>query len=151
MILDFEIELEDLEKQPEWVGLNQRVKELAEEKQKITAWFEREPKEWMNRRLNAIEKDVQLFENILSFWAINYKKLAQLKNKFEFHAKDFNKNALYLQIIKDQQMIIESDQEIFEETSESILSILKDKPFAEGLNKLKNKVNEYYKTLKLKL
>jgi len=151
MIIDFDIELKDLEKHIGWIGVDLKIKELSKEKDWLIHKFEKDPKEWINNRLNELEKDITLFKNVLGMWAMIYKKMEYLKFKFTENAEDFNLISRYKQTIDDQSMIIENDQEIFEQISELMLLKFQDKDFIDSLNKIKNISNKYYLTLKKKL
>ena len=148
MILDFNIELEQLESQPEWIGVDQKIKELVKEKEWLVHKFEKDPKEWINKRLNELEKDIDLFKSILAFWGINHEKMKHFKKLFEEHSTDINERQDLLQLVEDQKMIIKHDIELIEMDAMIFRDILKRKDISEGLIKLKNKVNEYFKKLK---
>jgi hypothetical protein len=104
MIFDPKIELELLESQPEWIDVNSKIQTLTNELAHWTNRLSNDPKDWIAKKVQLIEKDLKLFENILLFWASNYNKLKLVSEAIERQTKVVNKGADILDLIADLQI-----------------------------------------------
>lgn len=101
MIFDSEIELKNIESQPEWCGVMDRVKKLNEDKNRLIQRFDREPKEWIQKQIEKQDTEIKFFENILLFWSRNYKNMQHLSAKINMQVKVANKGEKLAGLIDD--------------------------------------------------
>lgn len=151
MIIDFNIELNDLESQPEWIGVDLRIKELTKERDNLSNRFEKDPQEWINKRLNQVQKDIDLFTGIIAFWSMNHEKMKLFKKLFEENASETNDRQRLLQQIDDLNFLVENNYSLIIMTNEVILEKFRDDKLSGSLLKLKEFANNYYLELKSRL
>ena len=104
MIFDFEIELQLLESQPEWVGIQERIVSLQGTLHKNVIAFDKNPDKFNQKRIEHAEKEIKFFENILLFWASNYQKMKNLSQAVEHQIEASNNGAKLLELIDDLKM-----------------------------------------------
>lgn len=101
MMINFEQELEFIESQPEWVGINKRVKDLLFQKENLVKKFDEKHSEWLQKSIEKCDEEIKFFENILLFWAANYKKLERFAKSIDHQIQVINKGADLLELIDD--------------------------------------------------
>lgn len=141
MIFDSKIELQLLESQPEWVGISAKVEALQKD---LAYWNDRlskDPKDWIAQKIEMIEKDVDLFQNIILFWAANYKKMQSVSDAVERQVKAANKGAELLDLINDLRIAYkyEYDENIL--LSQTFIDICEKKKF-QNVNEIKAALRE---------
>lgn len=156
MIFDAKIELENIEKQPEWCGVIERVKKLNEEKNRLINRFDSDPKEWLQKSIEKVDEDIKFFENILLFWSRNYKNLQFFSESIKSQIDVVNKGADLTGLIDDLRtaykyqedenlIIIETFIKLCEQKeldSEKIKTVMFD---------LRNKTKEYVNWINAKI
>jgi hypothetical protein len=151
MILDFEIQLQDLESQPVWIEVDKKINQLKNRKQELLIAFDKYENEKVLALIENVDKDIQLFKNIIAFWALNYSNLEKFKADIQHNIEANNNGAQLLQQIDDLRMIWEHESKLNIDLSELILLKFQEKDIKDSLSKLKLKSNEYYKLLVQKI
>jgi hypothetical protein len=101
MILDFDIELENIEKQPEWCKVMDRVRQLKDEKNRLIIRLDKDPKEWIQKSIEKCDSEIKFFENILLFWSRNYRNLEAYKKTMDKQIEVSNHGAKLTGLIDD--------------------------------------------------
>ena len=101
MIFDPEIELANIERQPEWIGVSQKIDELKRRRSELIKALIKFENDSTMKRIDEIDRDIQLFQNILSFWVMNYSKMDRLYKAFESQISEINRAADLLDQIND--------------------------------------------------
>jgi hypothetical protein len=150
MIFDPHIELQNLESQPEWCGVMDRVKQLNEEKNKLIHRFDKEPKEWIQKAIEKQDEEIKFFENILLFWSRNYRNLENFSKAIDAQIKVSNNGARILSLIEDLKIAYSYDNKMELVLSETFIKLAKSKgldtdKMNEALNDLRFTVRDYKK------
>jgi len=150
MIFDKQIELELLENQPEWCGINDRIKEIIEKRNKLIARFDKEPLEWIQKAIEKEDQEIKFFQNILYFWASNYAKLSKVSEAVERQAKVANNGEHILSMIDDLRMAYTYQDKLDFIQCQTIIDLCKIKgkdteKMEEALHKFKHLIKEYQK------
>ena len=156
MIFDIKTELQLLESQPEWVGIQERIVNLNNDLQYAVKSFDTRPDKYNQKRVEKAESEIKFFENILLFWATNYKNLENLSKTFEHQVEASNNGAKLLELIDDLKEAHTLEGETQMIISKTFIELVESK----GLNadqmklsfsKLRAKINEYWKHMNKRL
>ena len=152
MIFDPKHELEFLETQPAWLGVEAKIKTLMERKSDLLESFDKLGNEKILKHIENVEADIQLFKNILAFWGLTYKKMVQLSDGVTEQANAANKGHDLLQCIDDLRMMYEGEYE----TNMDMLDWFVNqngniKDIHGSYHKLRDQANKYYKLLNDKI
>ena len=122
MIFDIDIELQLLESQPEWIGIQERIVSLNDQLQRNVIAFDKSPDKYNQKRIEKTESDIKFFENILLFWASNYQKLKNLSQAVN-HQVEASNNGTDWNIIwqhTGSSDITDSDWQLVEDDMSSV-------------------------------
>lgn len=156
MIFDIKTELQLLESQPEWVGIQDRVLILKDTLQKNINAFDKNP-DWFNqKRVEHAEGEIKFFENILLFWATNYKNLENLSKTFDHQVEASNNGAKLLELIDDLREAHTLEGETQMIISKTFIELVESKglnadQMKQSFSKLRAKINEYWKFMNKRL
>lgn len=152
MIFDPEIELANIETQPEWIGVQIKVEQLQKKRSELMARFEQFKNDKILSIIDEVDQDLILFQNIMAFWIRNYQKMESLYNSFQDSIKEINKGASQLNLINDlkQAHKYEHDENVI--LSQVFIELAENKgmdaaKMKSSLDKLRSKVNEYWKSM----
>lgn len=127
MIFDSEVELKLLESQPEWCGILEKVKEINNKKNSYIARFDKDPKEWIQKAIDACDQDIKFFENILLFWSTTYKKMAMVSDAVYNQSKIVNEGYRILSLIEDLKIGYTYDIKLDMVLSQACIDMAKEK------------------------
>ena len=127
IIFDPEIELQLLESQPEWVGINTKIELLAKDLNYWNTKFDKDPQEWIVKKLAVIQEEINFFENILLFWAANYNKLKKVSDAFAKQASVINQGAKLYDLIEDMRIANTHDQKLELVLAETFIKLAESK------------------------
>ncbi len=156
MIFDIKTELHLLESQPEWVGIQDRVESLKDTLQKNIFAFDKNPDRFNQKRVEHTEGEIKFFENILLFWATNYKNLESLSKTFEHQVEASNNGAKLLELIDDLREAHTLEGETQMIISKTFIELVESKglnadQMKQSFSKLRAKINEYWKHMNKRL
>ena len=156
MIFDIDIELKLLESQPEWVGIEERIVSLNDQLQRNVITFDKSPDKFNQKRIEKIESEIKFFENILLFWATNYKNLENLSKTFEHQVEASNNGVKLLELIDDLRMAHTLEGETQMILSKTFIELAESKglnadQMKESFSKLRAKINEYWNHMNKRL
>jgi hypothetical protein len=148
MIFDPIIELELLESQPEWCGISEKVKELNEKRNQFIYKLDKDPKEWIQKTIENLDKEIKFFENILLFWSSNYTKLKRISEAVEKQSSIANEGHRILSLIDDLKMAYTFEEKLDFVLCQSVIDMAKLKggeveKMDKALHKLRHVVKEY--------
>lgn len=156
MIFDIDIELKLLESQPEWVGIEERILNLNDQLHRNVIAFDKNPDKFNQKRIEKTESEIKFFENILLFWATNYKNLENLSKTFEHQVESSNNGAKLLELIDDLRMAntLEANTQMI--LSNTFIELVESKglnadQMKESFSKLRSKINEYWNHMNKRL
>lgn len=156
MIFDIEIELKLLESQPEWIGIEERIKDLKNDHEKAIFNFDKNPDRFNQKRIEKAESEIKFFENILLFWALNYQKMKNLSAAVEHQVHASNQGAKLLELIDDLRMAytLEDDTQMI--LCETFINLAKSKGLSteqmkQSFSKLHSKIKEYWNHMNKRL
>ena len=150
MIFDPEIELKNIEEQPEWIGVTNKIAQLKKDREELLKKYERFQNPSILNAALKIDDDLSLFESILAFWAQNYQKMERLYKSFEASIGEVNKGAKQLDLICDLRIAYEYERKENIILSETFIELAEKKGMEtekmnEALNKLRYLVRDYLK------
>jgi hypothetical protein len=147
-IFDPVIELQILESQPEWIDINSRIETLKNDLIVLNKRLDRDPMEWVAKRISKIENEIKFFENIILFWATNYNKLKKVSEAFEKQAKIYNCGADLADLIEDLRMMLKYERDENLLLMETFVKLASNKgldsdKFNSAMSKLRDKTKQY--------
>ena len=150
MIFDPKIELANIESQPEWIGVHVKIKQLQEKRADLMAKFERFKNDKILNLIDEVDKDLELFSNIIAFWIRNHRGMKALYNSFEESIAEINKGAAQLNLINDLRIAYTMEGDTQQIISESFIELAESKgmdvkDMKQSFKKLQDKINEYWK------
>jgi hypothetical protein len=150
MIFDPEIELKNIEDQPEWIGVNQKIESLQKKRVQLMAKFDKYNNDKILDLVNEVDEDLKLFESIISFWLSNYSKMDRLYKSFESSIKEVNKGSKQIDLINDLRTAYNYERKeniILSETFIELASSkgMETKKMDEALKDLRENVVNYLK------
>lgn len=155
MILDFNIELSNIESQPEWIAVSGKIKRLVSRRKFLYDKYQKTAHDRILQDIEEIDQDIILFERILIFWERNYTAMANLKSMYEAKIEDLNKTADLRILIDDLKMLLDYENQEISILNEVILTAYRSKMDAvkmeTALNSLRQHVISYKKYLNGKL
>ncbi len=156
MIFDSEIELKNIEIQPEWCGVMDRVKILNEDKNRLIQRFDRDPKEWVQKQIEKHDEEIKFFENILLFWSRNYKNMQHLSDKVNLQVKIVNEGEKLAGLIDDLRTAFKYQEEENLIIIQTFIKLceqkeLDSKKIETVLFKLRNETKEYVNWINSKI
>jgi len=101
MIFDPEIELQLLESQPEWIGIKERIGGLKKDIEYYSMRLDKDPAEWIAKKITMLESDLNFYGNILALWITNYNKLKSLSEAVEKQSRIANEGERILSLVED--------------------------------------------------
>ena len=156
MIFDIDIELNLLESQPEWIGIQERIVSLNDQLQRNVNAFDKSPDKFNQKRIEKAESDIKFFENILLFWASNYQKMKNLSQVVNHQVEASNNGAKLLELIDDLRMAYTLEGETQMILSNTFIELVESKglnanQMKESFSKLRAKINEYWNHMNKRL
>ncbi len=149
MIFDIKTELQLLESQPEWIGIQERIVNLNNDLEKAIFNFDKNPDRFNQKRIEKAESEIKFFENILLFWASNYQKMKNLTVAIEHQIHASNEGAKLLELIDDLRMAytLEGDTQMV--LCKTFIELAKSKGLStdqmkQSFSKLHAKIKEYW-------
>lgn len=156
MIFDPYTELQNLEKQPEWCQVQAKIEKLQKSMGFYVSKFDSDPKDWIQKKINEIEEDLNLFRNILIFWKRNYTNMEQVCHHVTEQAKAANEGSKIMELIDDLRTAYkyESDHNVI--LSETFIRLCKHKGMEvdkmnSALDELRKNVIDYKKHINNRL
>lgn len=157
MIFDKETELHLLESQPEWIQVGAKIEALQKDLHYWNNRLSKDPADWIAQKLDMIQKDLDLFQNILLFWASNYQKMKSVADAVERQIEAANKGADLLDLIDDLRTAYDYEYKENILLSQTFIAICEKKnienkdKIRQSLRELAINTKKYAEFLKLKL
>ncbi len=150
MIFDPEIELKNIESQPEWIGVHVKIKQLQDKRADLMSKYEKFENVKILNAVTEVDKDLELFSNIIAFWIRNHQGMKALYNSFEDSITEINKGAAQLNLINDLRIAYTMEGDTQQIISESFIELAESKgmdvkDMKQSFKKLQDKINEYWK------
>lgn len=150
MIFDPEIELKNIESQPEWIGVHVKIKQLQDKRADLMAKYEKFENVKILNAVTEVDKDLELFSNIIAFWIRNHQGMKNLYKSFEDSIAEINKGAAQLNLINDLRIAYTMEGDTQKIISESFIQLAENKgmdvkDMKQSFKKLQDKINEYWK------
>jgi hypothetical protein len=151
MIFDLQIELENLQKQPEYIGVSKKIDSLISLRKYYYDQYQKREHDTLLKKMEEVDNDIQLFQNILLFWKRNYEMVANLQKSFAEQVEAANKGGQLLTVIKDLNMVLEFETDYSNEVNKLLLTAYESKmdtsKMTDALNSLRHKVKDYIKAI----
>jgi len=149
MIFDPEIELLNIETQPEWIGVQFKIKQLQERRADLMVKFDKFGNEKILNVVNEVDSDLKLFESILELWIRNHQKLERLYKSFEDSINEINKGAKQLNLINDLKIAYTMEGDMQEVLCNTFIDLCNKKDIDTNnmestFKKLRAKIKEYW-------
>ena len=149
MIFDPEIELRNIESQPEWIGVHKKIKQLQQTRADLMSKYEKFENVKILNAVTEVDKDLELFNNIIAFWIRNHQGLKALYNSFEESITEINKGAKQLNLINDLRIAYTMEGDTQQIISESFIQLAESKgidvkDMKKSFKKLQDKIKEYW-------
>lgn len=150
MIFDPEVELKNIEGQPEWIGVKEKITSLKKKRADLMANYEKYGNDKTLGLVDRVDEDIHLFQNIISFWILNYQKMQRLYDSFESSIKEINKGADQINLINDLKMAYNYERKENEILAQTFIDLVEKKgmdvkTMDKALNNLRHLVKDYLK------
>jgi len=150
MIFDPEIELKNIESQPEWIGVHVKIKQLQDKRADLMAKYDKFENLKILNAVTEVDKDLELFNNIIAFWIRNHRGMKALYNSFAESITEINKGAKQLNLINDLRIAYTMEGDTQQIISESFIQLAESKgmdvkDMKQSFKKLQDKINQYWK------
>ena len=148
MIFDPQIEFESLENQLYLIGLPEKIESLQNQRTELMKKYEKYENDKILDKVEYIDKELKLFESIISLWVLNTDKIKRLYESFESSINEVNKGAAQMNLIRDLNIAYNYEREENLTLSKTFIKLVTDKgmnatKMNQALNDLRRNVKEY--------